>query len=174
MVGALDIINEHGLALSFNQMGVGKGQVTEPVFIMLRRVAETCVDFNGAYRELTNAPPGMPFIITVSDARSSRAAVFERIRDTVSVREIQNGWVAACNVNQGTNVGRTSLDHLLLTNAPTSMATVQATLGDPLVLMACNIYSAVFDFRNNRLLVASGSIPAAQGKFREFPLFGRD
>jgi hypothetical protein len=42
MVGAPDIINEYGLALSFNELGTGRVPVTEPVFVMMRRIAETC------------------------------------------------------------------------------------------------------------------------------------
>jgi hypothetical protein len=48
MIGALDIINEKGLALSFIQLGWGNGGTNEPVFIMLRRIAETCDSIDAA------------------------------------------------------------------------------------------------------------------------------
>ena len=37
--------------------------------------------------------------------------------------------------------------------------------------MESNIYSVVFDFRHNRLWLASGEVPAAKSRYREFPLF---
>jgi hypothetical protein len=81
MIGALDIINEKGLALSFNQPGFGKGNVSEPVFMMMRRIAETCSSLEAARKQLLQASSGMPFIITVSDASSGQASIFERVRD---------------------------------------------------------------------------------------------
>ena len=52
MVGAPDIINEKGLALPFNQLGFGKGSGSEPVFIMLRRIAETCSSLDAARKQI--------------------------------------------------------------------------------------------------------------------------
>jgi predicted choloylglycine hydrolase len=85
MIGALDIINEKGLALSFNQLGWGKGGTNEPVFLMLRRIAEMCASLEAARTNLIHAAPGMPFIITVSDARSGTGSVFERVNNRVGV-----------------------------------------------------------------------------------------
>lgn len=171
LIGALDIINEKGLALSFNQLGVGRGDVTEPVLIMIRRVAETCSSLNQARREILNAPPGMPFIITVSAARPEEASIFERARDPVVERPLTNGWAAACNVAQNTTPGATRLDQLLAESPIGNEKDLQRVLSHPEVLMACNIYSVIFDFRHNRLLVASGKIPAAAESFRSFLLF---
>ena len=171
LIGALDIINEKGLALSFNQLGVGRGQVTEPVFIMMRRIAETCVSLEQARREIGKAPAGMPFIITVSDAAAGTAAIFERTRDKVSERPLANGWGAACNVNQGTTVGHTRLDQVMAQTHVTSPTELQQVLRHPDVLLGCNIYSVIFDFRHNQLLLASGAVPAAVEHFRTFSLF---
>jgi hypothetical protein len=171
LIGALDIINEKGLALSFNQLGVGRGQVAEPIFVFMRRVAETCVSLDQARVEIGRVQPGMPFIITVSDAAAGTGAVFERTRTEISERPLTNGWVAACNVAQGTKTGLTRLDRIL-TSAPVSETDeLRQVLGHPEVLMGCNIYSVIFDFRRNQLLIASGSIPAAVEPFRRFPLF---
>jgi hypothetical protein len=53
----------------------------------------------------------------------------------------------------------------------TDLGGVQRVLGTQGVLMECNIYSAIFDFRHNRLWLASGEVPAAKGGYREYPLF---
>ena len=39
------------------------------------------------------------------------------------------------------------------------------------VLLGCNIYSVIFDYKNNAFYLASGKIPAANGKYRKFTLF---
>jgi hypothetical protein len=171
MIGALDIINEKGLALSFNQLGWGKGGTNEPVFILLRRIAETCDSLEAARTNLSSAPGGMPFIITVSDARAGTASVFERVHDRVTERSLRGGFVAACNTAQGTNFGTTKLDQILTKAGKTDVSGVQRVLGTPEVLMECNIYSVVFDFHRNRLWLASGEVPAAKGSYREYPLF---
>jgi hypothetical protein len=49
---------------------------------------------------------------------------------------------------------------------------VQAVLRHPDVLMACNIYSVIFDYGGNRLYLASGSTPAAARAYRVHELFG--
>ena len=171
MIGALDIINEKGLALSFNQLGWGKGGTNEPVFIMLRRIAETCDSLETARTNLLNAPEGMPFIITVSDARAGAGSVFERARDRVMERPLQGGFVGACNTAQGTNFGVTKLDQILARVGTSDVREVRRVLEAPGVLLECNIYSVIFDFHHNRLWLASGEMPAAKGRYREYPLF---
>ncbi len=171
MIGALDIINERGLALSFNQLGWGKGGTNEPVFIMLRRIAETCDTLEMARANLLNAPEGMPFIITVSAARTKTGSVFERVQGVVTERPLQRGFVAACNTAQGTNFGKTKLDQILTRAGATDLTEVQRVLRASEVLIQCNIYSVIFDFHHNRLWLASGQVPAAQGRYREYPLF---
>jgi hypothetical protein len=69
-VGAMDIINERGVALSFNQLGRGKRAVSEPVWIAMRRIAETKASFGPARTAILELPPGMPFLITLSDSAS--------------------------------------------------------------------------------------------------------
>lgn len=171
MIGALDIINEKGLALSFNQLGWGKGGTNEPVFIMLRRIAETCDSLEAARANLFKAPDGMPFIITVSDARANTGSVFERVHDRVTERPLRGGFVAACNTAQGTNCGATKLDQALSKLGTTDWNGIRHVLGSPGVLMECNIFSVIFDFHHNRLWLASGEVPAAKGSYREYPLF---
>ena len=170
MVGALDIINEKGLALSFNQLGFGKGTVSEPVFIMMRRTAETCSSLEAARKEILQATTGMPFIITVSDASSGQASIFERLQDRIVERPAR-GWVAGCNAAQGTVIGGTRLDQVVGAAQITGVADVYKLLSNPDVMMGSNIYSVVFAFRLNRLLIASGEVPAAAGRFREYLLF---
>jgi hypothetical protein len=171
LIGALDIINEKGLALSFNQLGFGKGGTNEPVFVMLRRIAETCASMDQARSELFSAPAGMPFIITVSDAEAGQGSVFERTNDIVTERAAKEGWVAACNAAQGTAFGKTRLDEILAGEQITDAAGLRHVLASPGVLMESNIYCVIFDFRRNRLIVASGDIPAARGRFEEYRLF---
>lgn len=171
MIGALDIINEKGLALSFNQLGWGRGGTNEPVFIMLRRIAETCDSLEVARTNLLNAPEGMPFVVTVSDAKMGTGSVFERVHDRVTERSLQGGFVAACNTAQGTNFGTTKLDQILTTAGRTDLSGFRRVLKSPGVLLECNIYSVIFDFHHNRLWLASGEVPAAKGRYREYPLF---
>jgi Acyl-coenzyme A:6-aminopenicillanic acid acyl-transferase len=171
LIGALDIINEKGLGLSFNQLGFGKGGTNEPVFIMLRRIAETSASLDAARAVILNAPPGMPFIITVSDARARVATIFERVGDRVIERPADKGWVAGCNAAQGTTFGATRLDQIMARNRVTDLDALRRVMADPEVLMGCNIYSVIFDFDHDRLWIASGEVPAAKGKYREYPLF---
>jgi hypothetical protein len=171
MIGALDIINEKGLALSFNQLGWGKGGTNEPVFIMLRRIAETCDSLEAARTNVLNAPEGMPFIIIVSDSRAGTGSVFERVHGRLTERPSHGGFVGACNTAQGTNFGMTKLDHILTKAGTMDVSGLQRVLGTTEVLMECNIYSAIFDFRHNRLWLASGEVPAAKGGYREYTLF---
>jgi hypothetical protein len=51
------------------------------------------------------------------------------------------------------------------------LSAVQRVLAAPEVLMECNIYSVIFDFRHNRFWLASGEIPAAKSGYQEFQLF---
>lgn len=118
-----------------------------------------------------HAPAGMAFIITVSDARSGTASVFERVNNRVRERPLQRDFVAACNTAQGTNFGTTRLDQLLAKSGAIDLSAVQRVLAAPEVLMECNIYSVIFDFRHNRFWLASGEIPAAKCGYREFQLF---
>ena len=171
MIGALDIINEKGLALSFNQLGWGKGGTNEPVFIMLRRIAETCDSLEMARTNLSNAPEGMPFIVTVSDAMMGKGSVFERVHNGMLERPLQGGFVAACNTAQGTNFGTTKLDQILAEAESTDLSGIQLVMGTPGVLLECNLYSVIFDFHHNRMWLASGQVPAAKGRYREYPLF---
>lgn len=171
MIGALDIINEKGLALSFNQLGWGKGLANEPVLILLRRIAETCDSLEAARTNLIAVPEGMPFIITVSDSRAGQGSVFERIQGRVVERQLQGGFVAACNAPQGTISGTTKLDRRLAQATISDWRGLGQILADPEVLLGCNIYSVIFDFHHNRLWLASGEVPAAQGRYREYPLF---
>jgi hypothetical protein len=67
--------------------------------------------------------------------------------------------------------GGTRLDQVVGSTQVTGVADVYRVLAHPEVLMGSNIYSVVFDFRRNRLLIASGEVPAAAGRFREYPLF---
>ena len=78
LVGVLDIINEHGIALSFDQVGISNGKTGLPVFIAMRDIAETCDTFEKAENYIRNMPEGMPFCIGVSDAKNGTMAVFER------------------------------------------------------------------------------------------------
>ena len=125
MVGALDIINEKGLALSFNQLGIGKGAVSEPVFVMMRRIAETCSSLEAARKEILQAPHGMPFIITVSDASSAQASIFEHLQDRVVGRHAR-GWESGCNAAQGSVIGGTRLDQVVGAAQITGVADVAA------------------------------------------------
>ncbi|HAR67611.1 MAG TPA: hypothetical protein DCR55_15590 [Lentisphaeria bacterium] len=154
MVGALDLINEHGIALSFNQLGFGRAVPTEPVFITMCRIAEHCRTFAEAEAEILTCPSGMPFLLTLSSASEQRAAVFERQRSEIVRRDLADGWVAACNLAQGADRGETVLDQQMASVTPKNAKELIAVLGDARVLMDSNIYSVIFDHTGNRLLLA--------------------
>jgi hypothetical protein len=68
-------------------------------------------------------------------------------------------------------IGGTRLDQVVGAAQITGVADVYKVLSNPDVMMGSNIYSVVFDFRLNRFLIASGEVPAAAGRFREYVLF---
>jgi hypothetical protein len=171
LIGAVDIINEKGIALSFNQLGFGKGSCKEPVFIMMRRIAETCDSFAPAREIIFNSSAGMPFIITLSDAKTGQAAIYERKTMAISERLLGNGWVAAANAAQGKMVGKSSLDLVVMKSNLTTWNEVRQVLSHENVMMESNLYCVIFDYSTNRFYLASGQIPAAVGDFREFELF---
>lgn len=174
LIGAFDIINEHGIALSFNQLGFGNGLPTTPLFIHIRRIAETTASFERACAQIEALPAGMPFIITISAAKEHHAAIFERKRDQISRRDLHHNpdaWVAACNTAQAQTYGQTILDQALAARSLHTQDDLIAILGDPKVVMSANIYSVIFDYHANELLLSSGLTPAAQHPFRSYVLF---
>ena len=105
MIGVLDIINEHGIALSFDQVGISNGETGLPVFIAMRDIAETCDTFEKAESYIRKMPPGMPFCLGVSDAKNGKMAVFEReFNDSKVFRRLPvNGILTADNSIWGAN-----------------------------------------------------------------------
>jgi hypothetical protein len=175
LIGALDIVNEHGVALSFNQLGTGAKKVTEPVFVMMRRIAEPCPDFASARSELLNPPAGMPFVITLSSASEHCGSIFERWGDVPLERSLSEaGWVAAANGQQGVEHGLSCVGRVLKEGVPQDVEAVKALLRHPDVLAACNLYSVIFDYEANRFYLASGALPAAAGTYREYDLFEKN
>lgn len=173
MVGALDIVNEHGLALSVNQIGYGNGDPVEPVFLKVRRIAETCRTFAEAREQILASSCNMPFILTVSSAPERSSAVFEPMGRRISVRMSRSGRVAADNVTWGENSSRSGVCRAVHEAPLGTVADMQGLLRSSDVLLACNIYSVIFDYTGRRLLLASGTIPAAEENYREYALFGK-
>lgn len=170
MIGALDVINSEGIALSFNQLGHSSGETEMPVFLRMREIAETARDFDSAESAILS----MPFTIGLSHAKSGRIAVYERTPDgTVRKREAVDGMITADNTAQAgnavhdTGVERTARAALPL-DTPAAMMDV---LRNTHVLLANNMYSVIFDFSANVLYLASGEVPAANGEYRVYPLF---
>ena len=176
MVGALDIINEHGIALSFNQIGVAKGKCDMPVFIKMRDIAERCDSFEAAKKELLNLPPGMPFCIGLSDAKNGKSAVFERGRDNKIQKRTGRDSILTADNNLwcGSKMsGRCAIDDIARKIKPADIEGMKKVLRDKKVLMSCNIYSVIFDYRNNKLYLAAGNIPAAEDTYVEYELFSK-
>lgn len=174
MAGSLDIINAEGVALSFNQLGFPRGQSKMPVFLRMREIAETCPDFASAESAILSMPPGMPFCIGLSHSKSGKIAVYERNADgVISKREPQAGLITADNTpRSGKPSGENALDEVARAALPFNTGTdVTAVLRNRRVLLGCNQYSVIFDFKANVFYLASGSIPAAEGEYRAFPLF---
>jgi hypothetical protein len=174
LIGALDIANEHGLCLSVNQISLGNGDPVEPVLIRLRRIAETCRTYAEARREILAAPPDMPFALTVSSAEEGLSGVFEPDRDAVTERPASGGRSWADNATWGAADvwERSALGQVVHDAHIEAPGDVQVVLRQPQVLLACNIYSVIFDHAGNRLYLASGSTPAAPRAYRVFELFG--
>lgn len=175
LVGALDVVNEHGIALSLNLVGSRGRAPAEPVFILLRRVADTCATFEQARAEIVKASPDMAFILTLSAAREGKGAVFEPWGDRIRERPLQETFVAAENSlsADGDTPDRGLVQTALKTLPLQTVSDMQQALRHPDVLLSCNIYSVIFDYSADRLRLASGRTPAAKQRYREFRLFGR-
>ena len=174
MIGVLDIINEHGIALSFDQVGISNGKTELPVFIAMRDIAETCDTFEKAENYIQNMPRGMPFCLGLSDAKKGTMAVFEReFNDSKVLKRLPlNGILTADNTVWGTkNTKDHTVDLITREKNPQTPSEIQNLLRHPKIMLGCNIYSLIFDYRNNCFYLASGSVPAAEGVFRKFPLF---
>ncbi|HBC89739.1 MAG TPA: hypothetical protein DCZ94_22600 [Lentisphaeria bacterium] len=173
MIGALDVINEKGIAMSFNQLGFGNGNYTEPVFIMLRRICENSCSFNEAREKILKASEGMPFIITLSDANSGEASVFERTRggNEIAERKMKGRCIGAMNLAQADSSKESVLDQSLSGAVPNGVEGLKRILSEKKVMMDSNIYSVIFDFKSNSLYLASGEVPAAKGTYRKYKLF---
>lgn len=174
MIGVLDIINEHGIALSFDQVGISNGETGLPVFIAMRDIAETCDTFEKAESYIRKMPPGMPFCLGVSDAKNGKMAVFEReFNDSKVFRRLPiNGILTADNSIWGANhTKHHTVDLVTREKNPRTPSEIQELLRHPKIMLGCNIYSLIFDYHNNCFYLASGTVPAAEGIFRKFPLF---
>lgn len=174
MVGALDVINEHGIALSFNQICETKGKCDMPVFIKMRDIAERCGSFESAQKELLNMPPGMPFCIGLSDAKNGKSAVFERDRSNVIKQRSAHDSILTADNNLWCDEkmsGRCAIDDIARQVKPANVEDMKKVLRNDKVLMECNIYSMIFDYRNNKLYLAAGNIPAAEDTYEEYELF---
>ncbi len=176
MLGALDIINEKGISLSFNQLGNSDGKSKMPIFIKMRDIAETCSSFEEAEAEIMSLPEGMPFSIGLADAGSCKSAVFERDMGLgICRRDMSGGILTADNSPwHGRSMATCAVDKIAREKNARSVDTIIETLRDPQVLLECNIYSLIWNFKDNSFLIACGDIPAACGKYREFELFHSD
>jgi hypothetical protein len=119
------------------------------------------------------SPQGMPFIVTLSSAQERKGGVFERAKDHEPERPLAARWVSAMNNAQGEDHNST-LDRLGRKAVPRSFADLKSVLAHDDIMASSNIYSIVFDYSNNRMLLASGKIPAAVQEFRQSKLFGND
>ncbi len=173
MIGVLDIINEHGVALSFNQIGLGeKDHSRMPVFIAMREIAETCADFESAREKILNMPSGMPFCIGLSDAKSGKMAVFERDIGRGTTELPPDGpYLTADNSTRSGARHANPMQEMVRAAAPQNREDLIALLRDPKIMLGCNIYSVIFDYRNNAMYLASGEVPAAPGRYRTYKLF---
>jgi len=173
LVGALDIINENGIAMSFNQLGINRGGETHyPVFIAIRDIAESCPSFDEARERIIKMPKGMPFCIGLSSARERRSSVFERVSgdDKVLERPARDGIVSADNMAWGDRRSG-EIDRIVRDGRVAGWRDLAGLLRNPKILLSCNIYSVIFDYQANKFYLASGTVPAALGEYREFTLF---
>jgi predicted choloylglycine hydrolase len=173
MIGALDIINEKGIALSFDQVGISAGKSDMPIFIKMREIAETCSTFAEAKKEILAIPIGVPFCIGLSDSKTGESAVFEREGSSeIKFRLSNNGILTADNsIWCGRNMTQCAVDSVAHKIKPQTANDVKTILRDQSVLLECNIYSVIFDFPNNKFYIAAGNLPAAKSTYNEYPLF---
>ena len=171
ILGAFDIINEHGIALSINQVSVGTSAPVEPTFLRIRRIAETCSTFREAKEELEEGFADIPFTIILSSAKEREAAVFEGGRGRFTVRRMQVGLLGADNAQHGEKWGKAPIEQLAEKKACASIDDVKRIMRHRDIMLDNNIYSVIFDYHRNRMLLASGRIPAARHRHREFVLF---
>jgi hypothetical protein len=115
--------------------------------------------------------PLLPFLITLSSAREGRAGVFEPFDGGMRERTWAGDRVCAANDTWGRNDVQDSVATTVRQAELHTVADVRRLLAADGVLLACNIYSVVFDFTGNRLYLASGRMPAAKRPAREFTLF---
>lgn len=139
--------------------------------MMMRRIAETCESFEAARQIILGSPPGMPFIITVSAAKSRRFAVFERNREHVRERVPKNQCIAADNTAHPDADRVTSLMQVVNGVMIRDVDDIESVLSHPDVMLLQNLYSVIFDYQQNRLLISSGKTPAAVEEYREYRLF---
>lgn len=170
LLGALDIINEHGIALSVNQSATGAGARSEPTFLRIRRIAEECRTFDEARQALREGGSEVPFHITLSSARQGKAAVFES-GPAFTERPLTDGVIGIDNSHWGRK--RSPVENVALAGDIAEVDEVKAVLRSPEVLLRCNIYSVIFDYANNRMWLAAGRTPAAPHAYREYRLFRR-
>ena len=185
MVGALTIINEKGVSLGFNQLGLSNGDMEgAPVFVALRDIAETCADFDAAEKRILSLPKGMPFCIVLADAVNAKAAVYERWTNgtLVSKRSAVDGVVAADNSPWcGSGMAGCPVDAVARSagifsggvSGDVPVERLKGVLRDPRVLLECDIYSVIFDYARNRMYLAAGRVPAARGEYFEYDLFDK-
>ena len=116
----------------------------------------------------------MPFCIGLSHSKSGKIAVYERnAAGIVSKREPQAGLITADNTPRADRPPQeNALDEAARAALPLDTGSdVAAILRNRRVLLGCNLYSVIFDFKANVFYLASGSIPAAEGEYRAYPLF---
>jgi len=178
MIGALTIINKKGISLGFNQVGSAQKTTKMPIFIQMRNIAETCSNFEEAEKMLINMPQGMPFCIVMADAKTGQAAVYERLWEPdIQKREIKDGVLTAdnslwCDKDMAScSVDKVAREYCRKTS---DLKLMKSILRNKRVLLGCNIYSIIFDYSNNAFYLASGKIPAANGKYRKFTLFEKE
>lgn len=170
LVGSLSVINEHGIGLSVNQAPWTGAAAGDPVFVRVRRVAETCRRFDQAVAALRETDPNVRFFILVSSATEQRAAWFQPDAEQWRVNEPVDGTVAGGNAFLS-KTEASSVWQVTREMGPTDAMGLIGVLRDERVMQACNIYSVVFDYAANRLWLASGKTPAAVLDYREFELF---
>ncbi len=69
--------------------------------------------------------------------------------------------------------GHCAVDDVAHAVNPTNAEDVKKVLRNHRVLLACNIYSIIFDYQNNKFYLAAGNIPAAEDNYKEYPLFDK-
>ncbi|MBS3763165.1 MAG: hypothetical protein KGZ25_07685 [Planctomycetes bacterium] len=181
LIGVITGTNKKGLTVAFNKLPAGEEDGGgEPVFFTIRRILRSCGSTKEAVQVLRKAKPPESGSILISNARRKTAVVVEMIDRKLKVRRPAEGSISNAN-HSATDF---DIRGVRKGNADWPLGTVAERMGGPFdvesmkralrhkdVLQNINLLSVVLKPSEGKMYLATGEVPAAEGKFREYSLF---